>query len=147
MDKRVYAALYRVLLNPFLPRKIRSEKMKKITKIIVLFIGIFFLTACGKPDFHKKLQENDWQVVSDNGQSYQAMFASDTASFDSKIISVGFTYTIDEDNKIILTDREDEEVFIITEKAENELYFKADTEETLEEFGNLTLTPIKQSNN
>lgn len=121
--------------------------MKKITKIIVLFIGVFFLTACGKPDFHKKLQENDWQVVSDNGQSYQAMFASDTASFDSKIISVGFTYTIDEDNKIILTDREDEEVFIITEKAENELYFKADTEETLEEFGNLTLTPIKQSNN
>lgn len=121
--------------------------MKKITKIIVLFIGVFFLTACGKPDFHKKLQENDWQVVSTNGESYSARFASDTVSFDSTFLSKGYEYVIDEDDKITLKkDGKDEEIFIITEKAENELYFEADTEETLEDIGNLTLTPLNRDN-
>lgn len=117
--------------------------MNKSKKLIIVLLTLFFLTACGNQSLKEKLQENEWKVISDNGESYNATFLSDTASFDSQLFSLGFTYTIDDD-EITLKDEEDEEIFIISKTEKKELYFEAKTEKTLKSFGNLTMTPIEK---
>lgn len=123
--------------------------MKKTIRGIILILSVVFLTACGNTSYHEKLQKKDWQVVSSSGESYTAKFASDTVSFSTNIFSLGFNYEIKEDNIIKLKetdDNDDVRTFEISEKAEDELFFEAQDEETLEATGNLTLSPLEKNN-
>lgn len=124
--------------------------MKKIIQSIVLFFSVFILTACSQST-HEELQKNQWQVVSDNGDSYVADFFEDTASFDLGVFELGYQYSItdNEDTEKITIENEEQNLkgtFKI-EHEDNHIKFIADNEESLETYGNLTLTAIENNEN
>ena len=123
--------------------------MKKIIQSIVLFFSVFILTACSQST-HEQLQENQWQVVSDNGESYTANFFEDTVSFKMGVFEYGYQYSItndDDTEKIqMIYDDDDKPIFEIQHE-DNYIKFIADNDEVYEQYGNLTLTALENNEN
>jgi len=117
-------------------------------KIIVLIFTIFTLAGCSNfgSSVHEDLQANNWNVVSTKGDAYSADFGENTVTFDLAGFPFGYSYSLNEDEtKIVFQPSEDDEMIEYNiERKEDEFILKATTEESREENGDLTLSPIEQ---
>lgn len=120
--------------------------MKKIVVLLFTIFTIFTLSACGT-SVHEDLQENEWNVVATNGEAYTADFHADTVTFQlGDMFTTGYTYSLNEDEtEFSMRENAESEPVTFTVSQENDEYrFIANTEETKERYGDLTLTPIDQ---
>ncbi|MDN6292224.1 MAG: hypothetical protein L0J35_04035, partial [Tetragenococcus halophilus] len=80
--------------------------MKKTIK--GLFILLFSITLAGcSQSVQNELQENNWNVVSTNGEAYTAEFGESTVTFTSNFFQRGFSYTVDEEEENITLNEPD----------------------------------------
>lgn len=118
---------------------------KKIGGFIFTIFTVFTLAACSS-SIQEELQANDWNVVSTNGESYQASFNEDTITFDLTIFQLGYQYSIDEENDTLTwkEDTKSEPMTFDVSKNNDEFIFEAQADEVYDQYGNLTLTPIEE---
>lgn len=121
---------------------------KKIGSLIFTIFTVFTLTACSS-SIQEELQDNDWNVISTNGESYQASFNEDTIMFDLTVFQLGYQYSIDEENNTLtwIEDTESEPMIFDVNKNNDEFIFEAQADEVYDQYGNLTLTPIEENTN
>ncbi|TNX23934.1 hypothetical protein [Enterococcus faecium] len=121
--------------------------MKKTIK--GLFILLFSITLAGcSQSVQDELQENNWNVVSTNGEAYTAEFGESTVTFTSNLFQRGFSYTIDEEEENITLnepDTDDEPITFLINKSDNSFLFTAITDEVKETYGDLTLSPTGEN--
>jgi|SRR5699024_3324249 len=122
--------------------------MKKIIGSIFTIFSIFILSACSQGSIQENLQENNWNVVSTNGEAYTADFGSDTVTFDLQITSLGFSYSVDEEGEVpIITmeqpDSSDEAFSFSITQNDDEYKFTAENDDVYEQYGDLTLSPVE----
>ena len=124
--------------------KQRRTIMKKIFTGLFILLFSFALAGCSQ-SIQDELQENNWNVVSTNGEAYTASFSESTVTFNSNLFQRGFNYSIDEEEDNITLnepDTDDEPITFSINKNESEFTFTAILEEVKETFGDLTLSPI-----
>lgn len=118
--------------------------MKKIFTGLFILLFSFTLAGCSQ-SIQDELQENNWNVVSTNGEAYTASFSESTVTFNSSLFQRGFNYSIDEEEDDITlneSDTDDEPITFSINKHESKFTFTAILEEVKENFGDLTLSPI-----
>lgn len=125
--------------------------MKKIVGLLIVTISILFISGCSQANLADRLQENDWNVVSTKGDAYTASFSDTTVTTAIAGFTAGQQYTINEDNNELSfykdnTDGEQEvaSTYIVKEVEDSdELKLESANDETKEEYGDLTLSPIE----
>jgi len=118
--------------------------MKKIIKGLFVLIFSFTLAGCSQ-SIHDELQANNWNVVSTNGEAYQADFGESTVTFGAGVFQRGFSYTVDEEKDTITLnepDTDDEPITFSVTKNDSSFTFTAITDEIKEANGDLTLSPL-----
>jgi len=130
---------------------------KKTVAFIFTIFTVFILSACGT-SIHEELQANDWEVVSNTGDSITAQFGTNTATLTGLLnFSVGYQYELNEDETEIrfyttendneqysYNDEPEEYTYTIEEQGENELVFTEYGSED-DENSTLTFTPMEES--
>ncbi|MCI3027552.1 hypothetical protein LMF32_00175 [Desemzia sp. C1] len=122
--------------------------MKKIIVLFFTIFSFFILSGCSSfgNSVHEELQSTNWNVVSTKGDAYSADFGESTVTFDLAGFPFGYSYSLNEEESKIVFQSSEEDVNIEynIEKENDEFVLTATTEESREENGNLTLTPIEQ---
>lgn len=95
--------------------------MNKIYKGIFILLVSFSLAGCTQ-SIHQKLQDNQWNITSTSGSSYTADFSETTITFEQGVFQTGMTYTIKDDQLIMINPSNNKEIIYEIEKTENEIH-------------------------
>lgn len=110
-------------------------------RFMVIGLVVLALAACGEKSISEDLQNQKWNVVATNGETYTAEFGSETVTFAMPIFSLGMGYKISENEIKLLKD--DEQFVYEISKNGDEYKFVAQDDKTKDKFGDLTLSPAK----
>lgn len=93
-----------------LDKMTRRISMNKIYKGFFILLFSFILAGC-RQSIHEQLQKNNWNITSTSGSSYTADFSETTISFEQGIFQTGMTYTIKDEQLIMIDPQNEEEIF------------------------------------
>lgn len=122
---------------------------KKIISLVFIIFSIFTLTGCSQ-SLHEELQEKDWIVNQNNGQSGEATFGENNISMSSGAMSISYEYSLNEDEtEITMVDNSNNQTetqIYKVEKNKNEIIFepKETSDEEDDEISTMTLIPKKE---
>lgn len=96
--------------------------MNKLFKIFFILLVSFSLAGCTQ-SIHQQLQDNQWNITSTSGSSYTADFSETTITFEQGVFQIGMTYTIKDDQLIMINLSNNKEIIYEIKKTENEIHF------------------------
>jgi len=94
--------------------------MNKIYKGIFILLASFSLAGCTQ-SIHQQLQDNQWNITSTSGYSYTADFSETTITLEQGVFQTGMTYTIKDDQIVMINPKNEEEIFYEIKEKENEI--------------------------
>lgn len=94
--------------------------MNKLFKISFILLLSFSLAGCSQ-SIHQQLQDNQWNITSTSGYSYTADFSKTMITFEQGDFQTGMTYTIKDDQLIMIDPKNEEEIFYEIKEKGNEI--------------------------
>lgn len=123
---------------------------KKIIVFIFTIFTVFSLSGCTTEEVSIKenLMENNWQVVSEKGQAYEADFQDEYVITNWLGMQQGQIYEVNEEDKIItlfvdINGKQTEDSVYQVVQEEDKFNFISNDDDTKNQYGDLTLTPLK----
>lgn len=123
---------------------------KKIIVFIFTIFTVFSLSGCNAEEVSIKenLMENNWQVVSEKGQAYEADFQDEYVITNWLGMQQGQIYEVNEEDKTItlfvdINGKQTEDSVYQVVQEEDKFNFISNDDDTKNQYGDLTLTPLE----
>ena len=123
---------------------------KKIIVFIFTIFTVFSLSGCNTEEVSIKenLMENNWQVVSEKGQAYEADFQDEYVITNWLGMQQGQIYEVNEEDKTItlfvdINGKQTEDSVYQVVQEEDKFNFISNDDDTKNQYGDLTLTPLE----
>lgn len=123
---------------------------KKIIVFIFTIFTVFSLSGCNTEEVSIKenLMENNWQVVSEKGQAYEADFQDEYVITNWLGMQQGQIYEVNEEDKTItlfvdINGKQTEDSVYQIVQEEDKFNFISNDDDTKNQYGDLTLTPLE----
>lgn len=123
---------------------------KKIIVFIFTIFTVFSLSGCNTEEVSIKenLMKNNWQVVSEKGQAYEADFQDEYVITNWLGMQQGQIYEVNEEDKTItlfvdINGKQTEDSVYQVVQEEDKFNFISNDDDTKNQYGDLTLTPLE----